>query len=83
MRPECPLNDLIGRNSSEAGIRQAERRRELFVLPLALRLPGDLEVCAGGVEPSRTSSTTSCHQYSEGALSSPSSRWRVSVNFGS
>src|SRR5262249_45102928 len=55
----------------------------LFVLPFALRLLGDLEVGADGVGAFRTSSTTSCHQCSEGTRSSPSSRWRVSVNCGS
>src|SRR5262249_62143558 len=63
--------------------RHAEGRRGLFVLPFALRLLGDLEVGGGGVEAFRTSSTTSCHQYSAGTLSSPSSPPPVSVNFES
>jgi hypothetical protein len=62
---------------------QAEGLRGLFVLPFALRLLRGLKVGGDGVEAFRTSSTTSCHQCSAGALSSPSSRWRVSVNCGS
>src|SRR3989441_8193271 len=75
------LDDLI--RSHRRRDRQAEDLRGLFVLPFALRLLGDLAVGGGGVEAFRTSSTTSCHQCSAGALSSPSSRWRVSVNCGS
>jgi hypothetical protein len=52
-------------------------------LPFAFPLAGDFEVGGGSVEAFRTSSTTSCHQCSAGALSSPSSRWRVFVNCGS
>ena len=62
--------------------RQVERLRGL-ALPLAFRLSADLEVGEGGAAVFRTSSTTSCHQCSAGALSSPSSRWRVSANDGS
>jgi hypothetical protein len=77
------VNYLIRPRQQRRRDRQAEDLRELFVLPFALRLPGDLVVGGGGVEAFRTSSTTSCHQCSAGALSSPSSRWRVSVNCGS
>jgi hypothetical protein len=63
--------------------RQFERLRGLFVVPFAVRLLRDLEVGKGGAAPFRTSSTTSCHQCSAGALSSPSSRRRVSANVGS
>ena len=77
------VNDLIRPRQQRRRDRQAEDLRGLFVLPFALRLLGDLAVGGGGVEAFRTSSTTSCHQCSAGALSSPSSRWRVSVNCGS
>ena len=63
--------------------RQDERLRGLLVLPFTLRLIGDLAVGGGRAAAFRTSSTTSCHQCSAGALSSPSSRWRVSANVGS
>src|SRR5207245_413850 len=77
------VNDLIRPRQQRRRDRQAEDLRGLFVLPFALRLLGDLELGGGGVEAFRTSSTTSCHQCSAGALSSPSSRWRVSANCGS
>src|SRR5207302_2064828 len=76
-------NYLIRPRQQRRRDRQAEDLRGLFVLPFALRLLGDLAVGGGGVEAFRTSSTTSCHQCSAGALSSPSSRWRVSANCGS
>ncbi len=77
------VNYLIRPRQQRRRDRQAEDLRGLFVLPFALRLLGDLAVGGGGVEAFRTSSTTSCHQCSAGELSSPSSRWRVSVNCGS
>jgi hypothetical protein len=64
-------------------VRQVERLRGFFVLPLAFRLFRDFGVGRGGVVVFRTSSTTSCHQCSAGTLSRPSSRWRVSAKVGS
>src|SRR5215470_13775149 len=69
--------------TSTRGVRHAERPRGFFVLPLAFALLSDLEGGWRAGVALLTSSTTSCHQCSAGALSSPSSRWRVSVNFGS
>src|SRR5262249_30119855 len=74
---------VVGSQQERWRDRHAERRRGLFVLPFPRCLLGDLDVGGGGVEAFRTSSTTSCHQCSEGELSSPSRRWRVSVNCAS
>ena len=88
VRPAVPC--AAGASTAEVGPpqhrgrdRQAERLRRLFALPLGFRLCADLEVGEGGAAVFRTSRTTSCHQCSAGALSSPSSRWRVSANVGS
>ena len=64
-------------------VRQVERLRGLFVLPFAFRFFRVVAMGGVGAAAFRTSSTTSCHQCSAGALSSPSSRWRVSANVGS
>src|SRR4029453_6166832 len=77
------LGDLFRSQQDRVWDPQAEDFRAPFLLPFALRLLGDVAGGGGGVEAFRTSSTTSCHQCSAGALSSPSSRWRVSVNCGS
>jgi hypothetical protein len=71
---------LAARANSIRRDRQVERRRALFGLPFVVRLLGDLELGGDGAAVFRTSSPTLCHQCSAGALSSPSSRWRVSVN---
>jgi hypothetical protein len=62
------------RASSEGRVRQVERLRGRVVLPFAFRLLRALEVGGDGDAVFRTSSTTSCHQCSAGALSSPLSR---------
>src|SRR4029450_3428092 len=77
------LGDLFRSQQDRVWDPQAEALRAPLLLPFARRLLGDLAGGGGGVEAFRTSSTTSCHQCSAGAPSSPSSRWRVAANWGS
>src|SRR5260370_25919474 len=77
------LDDLVCPDQQRRPHRQTYRRRGVFVLAFDVRLVASFDAGGRVGLSSLTSSTTSCHQCSAGPFSNPSSRRRVSANFGS